>query len=136
MLTAPQPSSAHLSLQLPSAQCPSLAAERIRSIQKARRARLAILPPELFSDPAWDMLLELFGCELEQKRISVGSLGAASGVPLATAMRWLRTLEDQGLTCRKADWQDTRRIWISLTPVGSATMHRYFRSISCALTGS
>lgn len=130
MLTAPQSSSRHLSFQAPSAPCPPLAAERVRSTQSARRARLTILPPELFSDPAWDMLLELFGCELEQTRISVGSLCAASGVPLTTALRWLRALEDRGLTRRKVDWQDARRIWINLTPVGSAAMHRYFQAIT------
>jgi len=110
----------------------SLDPELIRRVQSARRARSAFLPAELFADAAWDMLLELFACELEEKRLSVGSLSAASGVPMTTTLRWIQTLEDRRLMCRQTDTQDRRRLWVSLSSAGSAAMRRYFASVSSA----
>jgi hypothetical protein len=88
---------------------PTLTLEMIRRVQKARAARSTFLPTELFADAAWDMLLELFACELEQTRLSVGSLCNASGVPPTTALRWIQTLEDRHLVWRENDWSDRRR---------------------------
>jgi DNA-binding MarR family transcriptional regulator len=114
----------------PAAQTSALTLEFVRRVQKARADRSAFLPAELFADPAWDMLLELYAGELEQKRLSLGSLSPASGVPPTTASRWIRSLEDHDLTCREDDWRDGRRSWISLSSLGSAAMQRYFTNVS------
>jgi hypothetical protein len=111
---------------------PLPAPELIRRIQTARRARSTFLPTELFADAAWDMLLELFACELEQTRLSVGSLSSASGVPPTVALRWIRSLQDHGLACRLNDRNDDTGQSVSLSSMGSAAMRSYFAGVSSA----
>ena len=91
---------------------------------RARRAKL--LPTNLFADPAWDMLLDLYRAELDQCRVSVSSLCIASQVPPTTALRWISALHEHGLIARRADPLDGRRYFVSLTATGSEAMGRYF----------
>src|SRR3954451_9357535 len=59
--------------------------ERVRSILKARRMRARFFEAELFADPAWDVLLELYAAQIGQYRISVSSLCIGAAVPPTTA---------------------------------------------------
>lgn len=98
----------------------------VRAVQRSRRVRDAFFDPLLFADPAWDMLLELYGSYLEQRRISVSSLCIASHVPATTALRWITKLEQDELAVRKDDPNDGRRSWIELTDDGIDRMNQYF----------
>jgi DNA-binding MarR family transcriptional regulator len=102
---------------------------RLRQVIKARRARELMLGPDLFADPAWDMLLEAYAADLVQTRLSVTALCHCAAVPATTALRWLQKLEQKGWLTRKKDTLDARRIWIELTPRGSARMSQYFSTI-------
>lgn len=95
-------------------------------VQKAQTIRTALFGEDLFGNPAWDILLELYACELGQRRISVSSASAAAGVPETTALRWMAVLEEKDLVGREKDPCDGRRIWISLTSHGKSLMHHYF----------
>jgi hypothetical protein len=105
-------------------------AKRLKQLITARRTRERFLPPELFADPAWDMLLEAYLARLEQRRISVSGLGFAARVPPTTAIRWVRKLEDEALFVRVPDPFDQRRFWIELSPDGTSLMTRYLRAVS------
>lgn len=111
---------------------PALDEGFIRRIQKARSARATFLKRDLFADPAWVMLLELYACELGHKRVDVSSLCVASNVPATTALRWIRQLEQDSLARRENDPSDCRRQWVKLTPTGSSALRRYFATISSA----
>jgi len=102
------------------------ALHRVRSVIRARAQRLRFFDTGLFADPAWDILLELYARELAQQRISVSKLCYASNVPPTTALRWIQSLERQGLLCREDDPTDGRRTWIELMPVASQKMAAYF----------
>lgn len=104
----------------------------VRAIQAARRRRDALFAPELFADPAWDMLLELYALHLEQKRVSVSSLCIAAYVPPTTALRWVAKLEEERLATRTEDPMDGRRTWIELSAVGIERMERYFEMLPLA----
>ena len=91
---------------------------------RARRATL--MPSDLFADPAWDMLLELYRGALHQFRVSISRLCIASHVPASTALRWINHLETIGLVERRPDMFDARRSSISLTVQGESAMHSYF----------
>lgn len=104
----------------------------VRAIQAARRRRDALFAPELFADPAWDMLLELYALHLEQKRVSVSSLCIAAYVPPTTALRWVAKLEEERLATRAEDPMDGRRTWIELSAVGIERMERYFEMLPLA----
>lgn len=103
--------------------------EHLRAISRARARRKEFFTASLFADPAWDMLLDLYQAELAQVRISVSSLCAAAGVPSTTALRWLKTLELEGLIERRDDPLDGRRTFVSLTGDASARMQRYFQAV-------
>jgi DNA-binding MarR family transcriptional regulator len=110
-----------------SAGCPS--EQRILGILKARRSRDKYFKDEIFADPAWDILLELYAAELGQRRICVSSLCVGAAVPPTTGLRWIKTLEAKGLICRTDDRFDHRRHYMSLTPQASSAMTAYFRAL-------
>ncbi len=85
---------------------------RLRREIKARRARERAFPTGLFADPAWDILLDLTLARLEHRQTSVSSLCIAASVPTTTALRWIKTLLEQGLIVRRPDRHDRRRHYI------------------------
>jgi len=98
----------------------------VRAILQARLERSSCFPGDLFSDPAWDMLLELYAAELGQVRVSVTSLCIASNAPPSTAFRWISALERQNLIERRPDPLDGRRFFLSLTRDAIERFERYF----------
>ena len=101
----------------------------IRSMIRARRLRDHFFRGELFADPAWDMLLDLMAARVERQRVAVSSLCIAAAVPPTTALRWIRTLCDQGLFVRVADPEDGRRIFIELSAETAAMMEAYLKAV-------
>ena len=91
-------------------------------IKKARELRGQIFDPELFGEPGWDMMLALFISHAEQYRLKVSDLIFESNVPSTTALRWMKTLLDQGL-CRKVpNPRDSRSSYIELSDDGLTRM--------------
>lgn len=103
-----------------------LSADRIESILKARAARNLYFDSQLFSDPTWDMLLDLMLARLRGHKIPVSTLCISSGVPLATAHRRMIALLKLGLIRRASDQDDARRVLVELTEDGEARMRNYF----------
>lgn len=101
----------------------------IRGAIQARSARRRHFNAELFADPAWDMLLELYSATLTQRKLTVSRLGERSGVPMTTALRWIATLEREGLIDRSQDRLDGRRIFITLSQKGEDAMSAYFEEL-------
>ena len=115
--------------QGPSAEVPDISADTVRSVIRARRLRSRFFPEELFADPAWDMLLDLLQAEIAQLRVPVSSLCIAAAVPATTALRWLKTMTQEGLFVRRADPHDGRRIFVELAPRTSQSLRRYFAEV-------
>ena len=101
----------------------------IRSLLRLRRNRSRFFSDTLFADPAWDMLLELYGAALGQYRITVSNLCNAGAVPATTALRWIGQLQDQGLIDRRPDPTDGRRQFVMLSVKALASMNAYFRTV-------
>lgn len=104
----------------------------IRAAIRARRLREQHFAPELFADPAWDMLLDLYAARLEGRRVSVSSLCIAAAVPPTTALRWIGTMHDADLFGREPDPTDKRRAHITLTDRAAAAMRGYFGAVERA----
>ena len=98
----------------------------IRSILKARLDRNSYFKSNIFADPAWDILLDLYAAELAQIRVSVTSLCIASNVPHTTALRCINSLEAGNLIKRDPDLLDRRRFFISLTQSAIRSFEEYF----------
>jgi len=103
-----------------------VSAADIRSIIKLRRLRDKHFDAELFADPAWDMMLDLMAARAEHSKVSVSSLCIAAAVPPTTALRWIKTLTDQGVFVRVADPTDGRRVFIELADTAAANIAKYF----------
>lgn len=106
-----------------------LSGEAVSGVIQAWSERARYLPGELFSDPAWVMLLELLHAELDQRRLTVSKLCKASRVPTSTANRWLMALEDHALVIRQADRHDATSPFVELTPNAGTALRRYFRDV-------
>lgn len=95
------------------------------ALLRIRRLRNDHFDANLFADPAWDMLLDLFVQRSAKKRVAITSACIASHVPPTTALRWLALLEDRGLISREEDAKDRRRVYVSLTDQGQSAVERY-----------
>lgn len=111
------------------AEAPPVSAETVRAIIPARRLRGRYFHEELFADPAWDMLLDLLQAEISHLRVPVSSLCIAAAVPATTALRWLKTMVQQGLFIRRADPLDGRRVFVELAPAASQALRSYFAEV-------
>ena len=109
---------------------PDIRPERVAGELRGRRLRARFFDEQLFADPAWDMLLELFHAELTHRRVAISTLCAASNVPPTTALRWLNTLVKQDLVVRQADPLDGRRVFCELAPKASTALRNYFAELA------
>ncbi|KQM17500.1 winged helix DNA-binding protein [Novosphingobium sp. Leaf2] len=108
--------------------------ELARQTYEDRRRRIKIFrTDDLFGEPAWDILLDLFIAAKERRRVSVTSACIGSAVPSTTALRWIAQLEKHGLLVREADPGDARRVYVKLSAKGYAAMLEYFASASRAV---
>jgi len=93
-----------------------------------RRNRRRFFPAELFGEPAWDLLLDLFRARLEDRMITVTSACLGADVPVSTALRWIGVLEAQGLVERSRNISDSRSTWVRLTDHATKAMAAYTES--------
>jgi DNA-binding MarR family transcriptional regulator len=101
----------------------------VRHILSARKARNEFLNSKLFSDPAWDILLELYAAALIQRKLTVSRIIERSGAPSTTALRYLQVLGTEGLVNRQPDPLDGRQVYIILSSHGLAAMEAYFENL-------
>ncbi|WP_447763443.1 winged helix DNA-binding protein [Sphingopyxis panaciterrae] len=104
-------------------------ARMVRKIIQHRRMRERQFDACLLADPGWDMLLDLYAAHYEGQKVSVSSLCIAAAVPATTALRWIRTLEEEGHIDRSQDPHDGRRIYLALSEAARTRMDRYFDDI-------
>jgi len=114
----------------PGFQTPEMSEETVAWIIRARRQRSKFLPGDLFAEPAWDILLDLFRSEIVHQRVSVSSLCIAAGVPATTALRYIKAMTKQGLIIRRPDPRDGRRFYLELSPEMSSALRSYFADVS------
>ena len=116
-------------MQTSEAERQAISEASIRRLLRARLQRHDHFKASLFADPAWDMLLELFASDLGQTRVTVTSLAIASAVPATTALRWMATLETEGLIRSHEDPFDRRRRFVELSDSGRRAISEYFSSL-------
>jgi DNA-binding PadR family transcriptional regulator len=85
----------------------------------------AYLPADLFGDPAFDMLLDLFIAREENYQLSITSVVTAGHTPATTGLRWLAKIEKYGLVVRESDPFDARRSYIILNESGHSMIKEW-----------
>jgi hypothetical protein len=98
-----------------------------RHYLRQRRAREARLPAQLFADPAWDTMIDLFASRLEGKAMSVTDACIAACVPPTTALRWFAKMEECGMLVRRLDPRDARRAYLELTPQAADEVRQWLQ---------
>lgn len=83
-------------------------------IERRLRDRLLDLP-EIFGEPAWDIMLDLFVAHVDNRLVSTTSACLSSTAPATTGLRYLRVLEEKGLIERVPDQDDGRVVNVRLT---------------------
>ena len=81
----------------------------VKSFIRTHERRGEFLDTEMFTDPAWSVLLDLVMAKLENKPLAVSSACVAAGVPMSTALRHIRILVSKGYARRWQDPNDRRR---------------------------
>lgn len=79
-----------------------------------RRSRL-VSAANLFADPAWFILLDLFVRQHAGLQTSVSSACHASFSPVTTALRHIAILTERNIIRRQYDPVDQRRVYLELT---------------------
>lgn len=82
---------------------------------RARNKRDQAFGEDLFFDPAWSILLELYVHHRQRTAMSITSLCVASKIPPSTGLRWIALLEKRGLVTRQSDPFDRRKSYAILT---------------------
>jgi DNA-binding MarR family transcriptional regulator len=107
---------------------PSLA-ELAWRMYDARKDRRHYFSEDLFSDPAWDMLLLLYCSESKAEAISVSALCTSTGLPQTSALRWISVLEGRRLVYREPHPTDGRSSVVRLTEESRLSMNQYFQRV-------
>lgn len=106
------------------------------ALVRARGNRARQFRQNLFGDPVWDMLLDLFIARLSHKPVCVSSLCIAARVPASTALRWIRNLERHGEVMRRPDASDRRRVYVELSDSAFRSVERSLRFLAETLSAS
>lgn len=93
-----------------------------KRLYELRQVRDAMLGEALFSEPAWDILLDLFISDHEGRQLSVSAVCIGARAPSATALRYLTMLQNADLVVRTRDVRDGRRSHVGLTTLGRRRM--------------
>lgn len=91
----------------------------------ARRLREEVMGGELFSDPAWDILLDLYTALARGVRVKTSSVSTIAGVPPSTGRRWVSKLIDLGLVERAKELPDQRFTCLALSAKGRDIMEAF-----------
>lgn len=104
-----------------------------RELYIERRRRTKFFDDDLFGEPSWDILLDLYIAARENRRVPTTSSCIGAHVPPTTALRWLRLLEARGLVEREHDGRDGRRTFVALSARGMAAMEGFLGSTRARL---
>lgn len=99
--------------------------ESARELYRRRRHRERLFRSGLFSDPVWDILLDLFIAQSESRSICVSSACIGASVPTTTALRHINYMIDAGLLNRIPNPVDSRSRLLELTCEASRLMTEY-----------
>jgi hypothetical protein len=100
--------------------------ERVSAGLKLRARRDAQLGGDMFGEPAWDILLDLFIGRTEGRKTNSTSASIASRAPTSTALRYLGILEQRGLITRRTAEHDMRVHYVQLTDDAYQSMLELF----------
>ena len=103
--------------------------DAVRNVLMARRlldiSRQAdtMFDGPLLSNPAWDILLDLYIQRSEGKRISIISVCVAANAPTSTVLRYIEAMIDSGTIVKIPSLEDSESLLIDLSETAYARMN-------------
>ena len=97
-----------------------------------RRRREQLFGAHLFSEPVWDMMLDLLVHHEQGRMVNVTSLCVASMASFSTALRWIQAMEKEGFVVREPDPHDRRQILVRPTPEFIARFRQFLDAWAAA----
>lgn len=98
------------------------AASVAEAILNFRHARRDFLPAEIFSEPAWDLLLELFVADSEGLKLTGAEVSQRCNIPPTVLSRWLKYLFNTGFVI--ADGYGDQKDQLTLSGKGMESMEQ------------
>lgn len=92
-----------------------------------RRNRDRIFGPDLFGEPAWDILLNLMVARFDERGMAVRDLAEAIGHPESTTIRFIDAMAADRLLERDNQPTDPRNAVVRLTDRAASAMLAFFR---------
>lgn len=96
--------------------------QRATRLLALRRKRESTFCNDIFGEPAWDILLDLFRARLRNETVCISSACIAASVPQTTALRWVQVLCEKNYVSRRPDPDDARRSLLTLNDEGFEQM--------------
>ena len=107
-----------------------------RQIIAGRKQRDRYFDPMLFSNPAWDILLNLYVADAEGRAITVLDSCTVSTVPQGVALRWLGYLKQEEMVIEAPDPGRPRQTLLRLSDQTRLTISSYLGSLTSLGLGS
>lgn len=101
----------------------------LKDLQKQRVLRGDLIDSASFSDPAWDIFLDLCAARFAEQKVSISSACAATDAPFSTALRYVNRLVEENLAIRYDDPHDKRRNMLELSETGQARIEAYLAEL-------
>ena len=101
--------------------------ENARYAMRRRMLRRQLLgSADLFGEPAWDKLLDLFVHECEKRPLAMSSLCISAGIPTSSGMKLIQRMCDAEILERIPDPGDGRRSLMRIAPEIAHRLRAYF----------
>jgi hypothetical protein len=110
---SPEPTNVHPFVAMESKVATARA--RALDILAVRQRRETVLGTDLFGEPAWDLMLDLFVRYVDRQKTSSTSAAIAARAPPTTALRYLTILVQKGLVVRETSDHDLRLQYVELS---------------------
>jgi len=110
--------------------------EFARQILAGRKQRERFFDPVLFSNPAWDILLNLYLADADGQSVDLFESCGPSAVPHGVALRWLAYLKQEEMVIEIPDPAQTGRTVIQLSEQTRLTISAYLGSLISLGLGS
>lgn len=94
-----------------------------------RRLRTKFFPAELFSEPSWDLILDVFGAERDGQPVRLSKAHLSACVPPSVAERRAGMLLDIGIFTATPATPGGRSLELKLTPLAASKLEQLLHEI-------
>ena len=114
---------------------PGIVKQNILAVEKTldrRRKRERAFPSDIFGEPSWEVLLNLYRSAMSGEEISITKASYMANCPPSSALRVIADLIERELVT-KQKVTGGRKVIVSISQLGIDSMNRYFDLVADAI---